>query len=169
MSGENVAGQALNATVIQGNTDAFFRYETGEAPPGKREDRFVAHLEWMQAKLGPERTGYLAGLPFSHAIVPAPGQGLLVVHANPRDQERAILPRMSQAQLDDLLVGTGDWAALAFGHLHVCQGLSIGNLWRRPLVEIVASYEPGAEAAIADQRIYQVSGDSVVVLVSAPQ
>jgi hypothetical protein len=36
----------------------------------------------------------------------------------------------------------------AFGHLHVCQGLSIGNLWRRPLVEIVASYEPGAHPII---------------------
>jgi predicted phosphodiesterase len=111
--------QTLNAAVIQGNTDAFFRRGTGDAPPGKREDRFVTHLEWMQTRLGPARAAFLADLPFSHRIAPVPDQALLVVHANPRDQERAILPRMDQAQLDDLLVGTGDWAALAFGHLHM--------------------------------------------------
>jgi hypothetical protein len=30
----------------------------------------------------------------------------------------------------------------AFGHLHVCQGVVMGNLWQRPLKEIVASYDP---------------------------
>jgi len=29
-----------------------------------------------------------------------------------------------------------------FGHLHACQGLVIGNLWERPLAEIVADYAP---------------------------
>ncbi len=129
------AVQALKATVIQGNTDAFFRRESVEAPPGKREDRFVAHLEWMQAKLGPERAAYLAGLPFSYRIEPAAGQALLVVHANPRDQERAILSRMDQAQLDALLADTGDWAALAFGHLHIPFTLR----WRERLLVDVAS------------------------------
>ena len=129
------AVQALNAAVIQGNTDAFFRRESGEAPPGKREDRFVAHLEWMQAKLGSERAAYLAGLPFSHTIVPAPGQALLVVHANPHDQERAILLRMDQTQLDALLAETGDWAALAFGHVHVPFTLR----WRERLLADIAS------------------------------
>ncbi len=28
-----------------------------------------------------------------------------------------------------------------FGHVHVCQGLSIGNMWERPISEIVASYQ----------------------------
>ena len=28
------------------------------------------------------------------------------------------------------------------GHLHVCQGLVMGNLWRQPLKEIVAGYAP---------------------------
>ena len=31
----------------------------------------------------------------------------------------------------------------AYGHLHVCQGLVMGNLWRQPLKEIVAGYAPG--------------------------
>jgi len=129
------AVQALNAAVIQGNTDAFFRRGTGDAPPGKRDDRFATHLEWMQTKLGPARAAFLADLPFAHRIEPAPDQALLVVHANPRDQERAILPRMNQAQLDDLLAGTGDWAALAFGHLHV----PYCTRWRDRLLTDVAS------------------------------
>lgn len=29
-----------------------------------------------------------------------------------------------------------------FGHLHICQGISIGNLLERPLVEIMANYDP---------------------------
>jgi hypothetical protein len=36
----------------------------------------------------------------------------------------------------------------AFGNLHVCQGLVMGNLWQRPLKEIVADYDPSAHAII---------------------
>jgi predicted phosphodiesterase len=129
------AVQALRAAVVQGNTDAFFREDSGAVPTGKREDRFVAHLEWMQAQLGPARAGYLAGLPLSHRITAASDRALLVVHANPRDQERAILPRMGPPQLDDLLAGTGEWAALAFGHLHV----PFTARWRDRLLVDVAS------------------------------
>ena len=35
-----------------------------------------------------------------------------------------------------------------FGHLHVCQGLLMGNLWQRPLKEIVTSYDPRAHPII---------------------
>lgn len=35
-----------------------------------------------------------------------------------------------------------------FGHLHVCQGLVMGNLWRRPLKEIVARYDPDRHPVI---------------------
>ena len=31
-----------------------------------------------------------------------------------------------------------------FGHVHVCQGISIGNLWTAPLSEIIAHYRPDA-------------------------
>ena len=30
----------------------------------------------------------------------------------------------------------------AFGHVHLCQGVLMGNLWQQPLKEIVASYDP---------------------------
>jgi MoaA/NifB/PqqE/SkfB family radical SAM enzyme len=34
------------------------------------------------------------------------------------------------------------------GYLHVCQGLTMGNLFERPLVEIVTSYDPAAHPVI---------------------
>ncbi len=30
----------------------------------------------------------------------------------------------------------------AFGHIHLCQGLLMGNLWQQPLKEMVAHYDP---------------------------
>lgn len=36
----------------------------------------------------------------------------------------------------------------AFGYLHVCQGVVMGNLWERPLTEIVESYDPSADPII---------------------
>lgn len=36
----------------------------------------------------------------------------------------------------------------AFGHVHLCQGLLMGNLWQQSLKEIVASYEPTAHPII---------------------
>lgn len=34
------------------------------------------------------------------------------------------------------------------GHLHVCQGITMGNLFRRPLVDIVAEYDPDAHSVV---------------------
>ncbi len=36
----------------------------------------------------------------------------------------------------------------AFGHVHLCQGVLMGNLWQQPLKEIVASYDPPAHPII---------------------
>lgn len=30
----------------------------------------------------------------------------------------------------------------AYGHVHICQGVSIGNVFERPLAEVIADYEP---------------------------
>jgi len=113
--------RAEATAVIQGNTDAYFLRRADEAPRGKNEERFAAQLTWMCDHLGPERVAYLASLPFEQRFSPAPGDDLLVVHANPRDLERPIVPRMPDADLDILLLDGGepDWAALAFGHVHV--------------------------------------------------
>ncbi len=31
-----------------------------------------------------------------------------------------------------------------FGHVHLCQGISLGNLWETPLADLVAGYDPAA-------------------------
>jgi len=132
--------RALNATVIQGNTDAFFKAPPDETPTGKDPKRFTSQLAWMCAELGPERVAYLRSLPFSHRIRPASAedQDLLIVHANPRDLEQAIRPHASEAELDELLLKDGQlptWRALAFGHVHV----PTVRLWRDRLLVNVAS------------------------------
>lgn len=30
----------------------------------------------------------------------------------------------------------------AYGHVHICQGISLGNMWRTPLAEIISTYRP---------------------------
>jgi predicted phosphodiesterase len=119
--------RALRAIVVQGNTDAFLAAAAEETPDGKNAERFAAHLRWQRDRLGPERTGWLAALPFSRRITPpeaAPegGDDLLIVHANPLDLEQAITERLRSAELDDMLgafTAEQPWAVLAFGHYHV--------------------------------------------------
>jgi hypothetical protein len=36
----------------------------------------------------------------------------------------------------------------AFGHIHLCQGLVMGNVWQRPLEETVAAYDPQAHPIV---------------------
>jgi hypothetical protein len=43
---------------------------------------------------------------------------------------------------DEDFVDPGRIHVDAFGHLHLCQGLLMGNLWQQPLGEIVARYDP---------------------------
>ena len=31
-----------------------------------------------------------------------------------------------------------------YGHVHICQGLSMGNMWKRPLSKLVSEYEAGS-------------------------
>ena len=129
---------ALHPVIIRGNTDAFFDAQPDEPPEGKDPGRFEAHIAWMTAQLGPERIAYLRHLPFSHRISPAPGQDLLVVHANPRDLDQPILPRMAEEALDELLLEGGrepSWRCLAFGHVHT----PFQRVWRGRLLVNVAS------------------------------
>lgn len=130
--------QALGGPVIQGNTDAFFAHGPEQIPDGKNEDRYLNHMAWMRARLGAARCDYLAGLPFSYRISPAPGHDLLVVHANPIDMDRAITPHTPEPELDALLldsVRAQDWAVLAFGHVHI----PFTRPWRDRLLVNVSS------------------------------
>ncbi len=49
---------------------------------------------------------------------------------------------------DEDLIDPGRVHVDTLGHLHVCQGLVMGNLWQQPLTEIVAGYDPYAHPII---------------------
>lgn len=155
--------RALSATVITGNTDAFFRAEREEPPADKNPERFAAHMAWMQEQLGPERAAFLGSLPFSHRISPADAPGpagahdLLIVHANPYDLERAILPQMRDSDLDELLLTDAlpAFEMLAFGHVHV----PFVRQWRgRKLVDVASAGLPMDRDPRAAYAILQWDG-----------
>jgi predicted phosphodiesterase len=128
----------IGATMIRGNTDAFFDAAPDETPEGKEPGRFAAHFGWMAQQLGPERVAYLRSLPFSRRISPTTGQDLLIVHANPRDLDQPILSRTRDEDLDELLLENGrepSWRCLAFGHVHT----PFQRMWRGRLLVNVSS------------------------------
>ena len=49
---------------------------------------------------------------------------------------------------DEDFVDPGRVHVDAFGHVHICQGLLMGNLWQQPLQELVATYDPEAHPII---------------------
>ncbi len=119
---------------VQGNTDAFFI----PGPAGGETDKgFQALFRWTSDHLGPERCAFLASLPFSHRVSPAPGHDLLVVHANPHDRDRALLAGLDDDALEEILGpdGTRDWEVLAFGHKHT----PYVRRWREHLLVNAAS------------------------------
>jgi putative phosphoesterase len=107
--------QALQCPVLQGNVDA--EVVTEKVRRGHKKQSVIA---WTRQQIGPDGIQYLATLPFSHLVTNPEGSDLLVVHANPLNQDDAIFPTSPDSKLEYLLgklpptVG-----ALAFGHYHV--------------------------------------------------
>jgi predicted phosphodiesterase len=102
--------------VLQGNTDRDIA-EAGASDPDAGP-RKRASIEWTHAQLGTERTDALAKLAFDSRVEAPDGRSLLVVHANPHDLDRHIVPDATEAELA-ALVGEVDADILAFGHLHI--------------------------------------------------
>lgn len=104
--------QSLDAIVIQGNTDR-------DIANGSRSSKGA---QFTRKQLGKQRLRWLRDLPFSHRVSPPGGIGpaddLLIVHANPFDQDRHIRPDAGRQELQEL-VGDTQAAMIAFGHLHI--------------------------------------------------
>jgi predicted phosphodiesterase len=103
---------ALDAVVLQGNTDR-------DVAEGYRESDGA---QFTASELGDDGLRYLRNLRFSERITPpggaSPDDDLLVVHANPLDQDRHVPPDASPRELRELL-GETRAAVIAFGHLHI--------------------------------------------------
>lgn len=123
---------AERIVTVQGNTD----YDIAKQ---HRDSKLAV---WCERQIGPEGREYLRDLPFDHRITPpgadSPWQDLLVVHANPYDFNRAILPDADQSELDEI-IGKTRAAVLAFGHLHTAY---IRELQRMTLLDVSAVGNP---------------------------
>jgi len=107
--------QKMRCFVIQGNVDSDIVDQEAKKGPKKQ-----SVINWTREQIGDAGINYLAALPFSHYIYNPDGTDLLVVHANPLNQNDALLPDLPDNMLEQLLgklpATTG---ALAFGHYHV--------------------------------------------------
>jgi putative phosphoesterase len=107
--------QALHYPVIQGNVDA--EVVTAKIRRGHKKQTVI---DWTRQQIGAEGIAYLAALPFSHLVTNPEGSDLLVVHANPLNQDDAIFPTSPDSKLEHLLSSVPPTVgALAFGHYHV--------------------------------------------------
>jgi putative phosphoesterase len=123
--------QQLDCPVIQGNVDVEV---VNEAPSKGEKKRTV--VAWTREQIGREGISYLASLPFSHCIANPAGSDLLVVHANPLNQEDAIFPNAPDSALEHMLGSLEpSVGALAFGHLHI----AYTRRWRHLLLADVGS------------------------------
>jgi predicted phosphodiesterase len=121
----------LDCPVIQGNVDI----EVSNGAPGKGAKKRTT-VSWTREEIGEVGINYLAELPFSHHIANPDGSDLLIVHANPLNQEDAIMPNAADSVLERLLGGLEpDIGALAFGHLHI----AYARRWRHLLLGDIAS------------------------------
>ena len=105
----------LGCSVIQGNADTDIVTKAYDKGPKKQ-----LMVDWTREQIGSDGINYLALLPQSHLISNPSGLDLLVVHANPLNQNEAISPDLPESKLTDLLSGLPPTiGALAFGHHHV--------------------------------------------------
>lgn len=127
--------QAGDFTVLRGNTDR-------DVVIGAEEGWDDSELRYVLDRIGDEGVAFLASLPFSRRITPSggasPDDDLLVVHANPHDLERPILPSLAEQEVEELL-GNTRAAAIAFGHRHVAY---IRQLERALLIDVSAVGNP---------------------------
>lgn len=101
-----------DAIVLQGNTDRDIA----------NRDRTSVAGTFIMDQIGEKGMAYLRDLRFSWRFTPpggtSPADDLLVVHANPFDQDRHVPPDAGEHELRELISDT-QAAVIAFGHLHI--------------------------------------------------
>lgn len=98
--------------MVRGNTDRDIARGTRTSDPAL----------WVTEQLGPAGIAFLSMLPFDLRIAPPDGapfdDDLLIVHANPQDEDRHMPPWASNDELREI-IGDTRAAVIAFGHLHI--------------------------------------------------
>ncbi len=138
----------IDAHCIRGNTDRYIGERDEAALPAAER----AQLQWTRGQLGEKLIAWLGELPFSQRFGEDANQ-LLIVHANPTNDDEHVWPDADDATLERL-IGAETANAIAFGHLH----LPYVRVWRGKMLVNVASAglpkdgDPRASYAIATQR-----------------
>jgi putative phosphoesterase len=139
----------IGASCIRGNTDRYLA-EDGSGKSFSQAE--LAQIAWTQRDVGERWLLWLKELPFALRIGEDENQ-LLIVHANPRNDDEYISPDADDTALERL-IGNEDAAAIAFGHLHIPYVRS----WRQKLLVNVSSAglpkdgDPRAGYAIFTER-----------------
>lgn len=120
--------QEIGAQGVRGNTERYLAASNGEASGS--ED---AQISWTRKELGDTWIAWLRELPFALRIGDDANQ-LLVVHANPLNDDEHLWPDADDALLERT-IGDERATAIAFGHLH----LPYVRVWRGKLLVNVAS------------------------------
>lgn len=120
---------------IRGNTDR-------DLVEGMRSSKGAT---WVTEELGREGLEHLASLPFDLRVPPPGGRerddDLLVVHANPFDEDQQLPPSASDSELREIL-GDTRAAVIAFGHIHIAYQRVIDSI---QLIDVSAVGNPKDE------------------------
>src|SRR5665213_1341240 len=119
----------IGAVCLRGNTDRYIAVRDDAAMPAIER----AQVEWARKDLGDKWVSWLGELPFSLRFG-GPENELLVVHANPSNDDEHLWPDADDETLERL-IGDEGAPTIAFGHLH----LPYARTWRGKLLVDVAS------------------------------
>jgi predicted phosphodiesterase len=122
--------EEVGAQCVRGNTDRYLSDATRDGAFGPIE---AAQIAWTRRDLGERWLSWLRELPFAMRIGEDENQ-LLIVHANPRNDEDQFWPDADESRLEHF-IGGEPASAIAFGHLH----LPYARIWRGKLLVNVAS------------------------------
>lgn len=124
-----------NIPCVRGNTDRDIAAGVRSSNPAL----------WVSKKLGREGIEFLRSLPFEHRITPPGGEpgrdDLLVVHANPFDEDRHMPPWISEREAREMIGGT-EAAVIAFGHIHIAYRRQVDDI---QLIDVSAVGNPKDE------------------------
>lgn len=105
---------------IRGNTDR-------DLAAGVRNSKTAL---WTSNELGKGGLAFLEGLPFDFRVTPPGGEpgrdDLLVVHANPQNEDQHLPPWASEEELQEI-IGDTQAAVIAFGHIHISYTRQFGS------------------------------------------
>jgi len=122
--------EEIGAACVRGNKD---RYLYDDSATEKLSTAVMAQAGWTRRDLGERWLGWLRELPFALRIGEDENQ-LLIVHANPLNDDEHLWPDADDATLTRL-VGDERATAIAFGHLH----LPYVRIWKGRMLVNVAS------------------------------